>query len=144
MLSSSLYTMLKMYKTTYPQNLFPSDCTTLYECLLNIIINCTRRKHGRVVDFHSDPDRDPWSVSWKNRTRILFKIVKIPKMSKTFISIKINILQNITYCELNKSVISILRIWNSGDIYLFFREFLMVLTNFLLATRILIQEVFQM
>ena len=53
-----LYTMLKLSKTTYPQNMFPSDCITLYECLLNLMINCTRRKHGRVVVFHSD-DVDP-------------------------------------------------------------------------------------
>ena len=30
MLSSSLYAMLKLSKTTYPQNFFPSDSNTLY------------------------------------------------------------------------------------------------------------------
>ena len=31
-LSSSLYTMLKLSRTTSPQKRFPSDCITLYDC----------------------------------------------------------------------------------------------------------------
>ena len=38
MLSSSLYVMLKLSKTTSPQKLFPSDCITLYHiCTVNSI-----------------------------------------------------------------------------------------------------------
>ena len=38
MLSSSLYTMLKMSKTTYPNKLFDYDCVTLYVFSKAIII----------------------------------------------------------------------------------------------------------
>ena len=47
MLSSSLDTLLKMSKTTYPKKLFAYDCVTLY---IIIIYDCSMSLENKMAD----------------------------------------------------------------------------------------------